>query len=224
MNGGALLIIGSPRPRTTSGSLGAYLLRRLAAGGLATGTVRVRDTAPLLTGSTRAELLILSCPLYVDSLPAPVIAAMELLAGRPGSLKGRRLVAVLNCGLPEAAQCHTALAACQQFADETKLEWAGGLALGLGEAIAGRPLAERGGLTSHIRQALDLTAAALLRREPVPVEAQELMARQLLPSRLFALCVGVTWLRRARRHGAWRRLNARPYQQGGGPGPCPPPA
>jgi hypothetical protein len=95
--------------------------------------------------------------------------------------------ALINCGFPEPEQCRTALDIAQAFAARAGLDWAGGLALGEGGAIDGGPLERLGGLTRHVRAALDLAAAALAEGHPVPPAAIARLARLMMPARLYTL-------------------------------------
>ncbi len=217
----ALLLVGSPKAGpSTSGALGAYLLDRLAEHGVQAETRRVaevlRDPAGLgeLAGAVdRSNLFVVSFPLYVDSLPAPVVRCFEGLAAVWGARAGGRprFAAVVNCRFPEASQCDTALAICRRFAAETGLSWAGGLALGGGGAVGGRPLDRAGGRVRNVRTALDQAGAALARGEAVPERAVHLMAKPLVPRWLYLLIGNLHWTCAARRHGAFRRLHDRPY-------------
>ena len=86
----ALLLVGSPKPGASSSeSLGAYLLEELEKRGVETQTMHVTKavrseeaTEELLAAVDSADLVVLSFPLYIDSLPAPAIRALELIAGR----------------------------------------------------------------------------------------------------------------------------------------------
>ena len=78
----ALLLIGSAKPagESSSEALGAYLLERLAALGIATETHHVAQalrtktrTQELLQAVDRADQFILAFPLYVDGLPLSLI-------------------------------------------------------------------------------------------------------------------------------------------------------
>ena len=148
------------------------------------------------------------------SLPSRAVQAMELLAaGRPGAVapKPQRLVTVANCGFPEARQCATALAICRQFARETGMGWAGGLALGAGPLLDRRPLREAGDVARPVMQALDLAAAALAEGQDVPAEAVELMGRPLISRWRYVLTSNLAWLRWGLRFGTLTKLSARPY-------------
>ena len=217
----SLLLIGSPRRRSTSESLGGYLLERLAEKGFETERLHlhrilkskaVRDE--LLTATDRADLVILASPLYVDCLPYPVIEALETLAAHRQERQprqGQRLLALLNCGFPEVEHNATALDICHQFAREAGFEWAGGLALGGGGAINGRPLAQVQGLARHAIRALELAAEALAQGQPVPPEAVALMAKPLVPTWLYVRAAHLNWKRAARKYGVQKQLEARPY-------------
>jgi len=217
-----LLLVGSAKhPRSNSQAMGSYLCQRLEAEGCRTETLllsrALRSEAGqdgLLAATDRAGLIVLAFPLYVDSVPYLVVKAMELIAGHRRGRKvdeAQRLLALSNSGFPEAHHNDTALAICRRFAAEAGFQWAGGLALGGGEALGGQSPVERGGMARHVVEALDLAAAALARSEGVPPEAVEAMARSLVPARLYTLMGGLGWWLQARKYGAAHRLRARPY-------------
>jgi hypothetical protein len=94
-----------------------------------------------------ADLVVLAFPLYIDALPCLVTLALEAIAEhrqlRPSTNRSR-LAVLVNNGFPEARQNVTALAICEAFAARSGLVWAGGLAMGAGEALcSGVPLTER---------------------------------------------------------------------------------
>lgn len=220
-----LLLVGSAKhPRSNSQALGSYLCQRLEAKGYHSETLLLSRAVgseagqdELLAATGRAGLIVLAFPLYVDSVPYLVVKAMELIADQRRDRDGdetQRLVALANSGFPEAHHNDTALAICRRFAAEAGFQWAGGLALGGGEALGGQSPAERGGMARHVVEALDLAAAALARGEEVPPEAVEAMARPLVPARLYTWMGGLGWWLQARQHGAARRLRARPYLPG----------
>ncbi len=192
----ALLLIGSPKGgRSTSKVLGEYRLERLQASGLQTDLVQVpdiaasrEDFAPFLSELENADLLLLSFPLYADSLPAITTRVLEWIAesrtGRTAS-RPQRFAVVGNCGFPEASQLETALAICRCFARQAGFQWAGGLAMGAGGALAGRSLEALGGMLRRVREALDMAAGALAEGAEIPAEAAVLMARPIMPARVY---------------------------------------
>lgn len=217
----AVLLVGSPRARkSTSASLGGYLMEQLAARGIATQTVQIYTTfnSPERTRAAletldAADLVVLAFPLYVDSLPAPVIAALEKIAAhRAGSATLQRFAAIANCGFPEAAHNATALSICSEFARQTGSAWAGGLALGGGEGLVhGAPLDELDGRAILIRKALGLAAAALAEGRPIPHEAHDLMAKPVIPGWLYQFAGDYGWKQQAKRYGMENSIKRRPY-------------
>lgn len=219
----ALLLIGSAKPagQSTSEALGNYLLAQLRKEGFTPATsylsraLRTPERRQeLFTAVDQADLLLLAFPLYVDSLPYLVINALELIAAHRQTQPTptpTRFIAIANCGFPEAHQNESALAMCQEFARQVGFVWAGGLALGQGGSLAGRPLAEVGGMARNVISALDLTASALAQGQPLPPDAVVLMAKPLMPAFFYRLMGNLGWHLQARKQGALGQLQARPF-------------
>lgn len=217
----ALLLVGSAKvaAASTSASLGRYLFARLEARGVETKTMTVSRAvdghdAALLAAVDASDLIVISTPLYVDSLPALVIRAMETIASARshGPVWPCPLAVIVNCGFPEAAQCDPALGITRIFARRAGFEWAGGLALGEGGAIDGRTLEDLGRLGRHVRAALDLAAAALADGRRIPAEAIARMARPMMPPRVYTAIGNFGWRRQASHNGVRSRLAARPFE------------
>jgi hypothetical protein len=211
----ALLLVGSPKTRkSTSNSLGGYLFEQLSARSIQTETIYLhtvlRSTSKmqaLLDAVDAADLVTLAFPLYVDSLPAPVIEALERIAAhRQGRDQSHRqlFAAISNCGFPEAYQTVT-------FARQAGFEWGGSLALGGGEMIDGASLVEAGGKSILIRKALDLAAEALAQGQAAPKAAREGLAKPIIPHWVYWLMSWLRWNQQAKGYGAQKLLNRKPY-------------
>ena len=219
----AVLLVGSPRTKqSTSVSLGGYLCEQLAAQDVQVETIYVHTSLhsparmqALFDALDAADLLVLAFPLYVDSLPAPLIEALERIAARrAGSRPARpqRLAAIANCGFPEAGHNDTALAICATFARQAGFGWAGSLSLGGGEGIVnGVPLAELDGRAVLLKKALDLAAQALLAGEPIPQAAVDLLARPVIPGWLYRMNGVYGWRQQAKQYAAVKILKRQPY-------------
>lgn len=217
-----LLLVGSARgQQSTSASLGAYLLAKLREYGFETTRIRTSKAIKsdpqkkrLIHAVQEADVIVLSFPLYVDCLPYTATRTLEILATHFNGQTHRReqrFLAIANCGYPESHHNRTAIDICRQFARQTKLVWAGGLALGAGGVIAGKPLEKIKGVARHAIKSLDQTADALSKNLPVPEKAVELMARQLIPSWLYRIISHIQFLTRARRYGTLKMLKRRPF-------------
>jgi hypothetical protein len=219
----ATLFVGSSRgPGSTSHSLGYYLIEKLKARRMTTNVVFIQQslssedgTNRLLRAADLADILILAAPLFADSHHASVIRALELIhedVKKRANGKKRKMIAISNCGFPEASQNNVSLAISRQFAHECGFEWAGGLALGGGEAIHGKDL-DAGGLVKNVRKSLNLTAEALAEGGNVPDEAVKLMALPLVPTSLYLLAANplVVWLN-AKKSGCKTSIGSKPYR------------
>jgi len=220
----ALLLVGSPKSgASASSSLGTYLLEELEKRGLQTETVGLvkalraeEATEALHTAVAAADLVVLSFPLYVDSLPAPVIRALELIAARRADLPAAAgdkpaFVAICQCGFPEAEHNEVALEMCRNFAPAAGFAWAGGLGMGAGGTTGGRPLREiRGRMRAAVR-ALDLSAAELAAGRPLPDEAVRLMAKPAIPAFAYRFIANRQWRSEIKKQGATAPLDARPF-------------
>lgn len=219
----AILLVGSPRTRkSTSAALGNYLFGQLARRGVQTEVLQVYTEFSSTERKRRAlekleaaDLVVLAFPLYVDSLPAPVIAALESIAAkRMGRPTGQRLAAIANCGFPEASHNDTALAICAEFARQSGFAWAGGLALGGGEGIVhGTPLEQLDGRAIPIKKSLEIAADALAAGESIPSAASDLLAKPTVPSWLYRLFGAYGWRQQAGQYGARQRIKDRPYER-----------
>lgn len=223
MNLRATLLIGSPRgPKSTSNALGTYLLERLNERGVSVKKVFIQQSLvseqgmdTLLRTVEEADIIILAFPLYADSHPSGVVVAMELIRDelRDKSLmKEHMMVAISNSGFPESSHNDLSLAITRRFALECGFEWAGGLALGGGESIGGRPLEEAGGMVRNVKKSLELAADALAKGEHLPEGAMTLMAMRLIPRWLYLLFGNIGWVWKAKKQGCRERLNRRPYR------------
>lgn len=218
----ATVFVGSPKgPGSTSDALGTYLLDRLKERGISTNKIYIQQslatekgTDVMLSAVAKADIIILASPLYADSHHSGVIRAMELIhenRKKQVSIKRQEMVAVSNSGFPEPRHNDLSLAISRKFAIDSGFEWAGGLALGGGQAIAGMPLEKAGGRARHIKRSLDLAAEALAKGRAVPEESVKLMAKPLVPRRLYLLIGNIGWYWKAIKQGCREKLDNIPY-------------
>jgi multimeric flavodoxin WrbA len=218
----ALLLIGSPKvERSTSASLGNYLLSKLEGSGMQFERAfihriinREEKFQSLLDMINKADLLILSFPLYVDSLPAPVIKAMELIKEQQNKLENKEskdFIAICNSGFPEASQSTVALKICRIFSKTCGFIWKGGIAIGGGGAINGRPLEGIGGMVRFIIAGLDLTAQAIMEGKEIPQEAIDIASKPFIPRYLYIRGGNLGWRIQTRRYSGGKKIKNKPY-------------
>lgn len=213
-----LMLIGSPKSkRSTSSSIADYLAVRLERAGLKTEVLKINinmrtaEGRNLLLGSfDQADYILLISPLYVDSLPAPVIKFMELVAETDTKAPfNQSFIAMINAGFPEAAHNRVALAICRNFAGKVGLEWKGGLPIGMGGSISGAPLERLGGMVRKLTRALDLTVEAIVANKTLPEEAQLMAASPMMPHWFYRLAGNIGWNAQAKKNGVRARINDR---------------
>jgi hypothetical protein len=217
----ALLLIGSPKPKESSSeSLGAYLFEELETRGVKTQTIKLvkalhsaEATEALLAAVAASDLIVLSFPLYVDSLPAPTVLALEQIAASTAVGDGHRpaFVAICQSGFPEVVQNEVAVEICRNFAVAAGFEWAGGLILAAGGMVSGQPLRKIKSMMRSAVAALDLTAGALAAGEPVPDEAVALMAKPAFPRVAYRFMANWGWRSQLKKEAGGSPMDARPY-------------
>ncbi|MEO1271076.1 MAG: hypothetical protein AAFX99_23545, partial [Myxococcota bacterium] len=220
----ALLLVGSAKPTGTSTSeaLATHFGGQLEQHGVTLELRHVhkaispRGLAGLLEAVDRADVIVLFSPLYVDSLPYPVTLALERIeahraaqhAPRPG-----RWLAILNSGFPEMQHNFTALAICRNFCHRAGYTWLGGIPLGGGAAIGGKPLAQRGGPFQRVACALDQSALAIAHHTPLPPEVTALADKPLLSPSLYRPISSVMWCVEALRQHTLLHLRDTPLEE-----------
>jgi len=132
----ALIIVGSPR-KGTSWKLGQTMADCLTNAGVETQSIfavkHLNESWPELErAADDADLIVLSFPLYVDTLPALLIDTLSRLKDK---IADKKLAVVVNCGFPEGYHNATVLKVCKQFAREANCTWLGGLALKHGRVL-----------------------------------------------------------------------------------------
>jgi multimeric flavodoxin WrbA len=204
-----LLLVGSPKPKknSTSAVLGYSLLKKFERLNWDTELLTLNSTLldeqegrnKLFSAIRGADIISLSFPLYIDTLPFSVIRTLEIIARNKDKIIrpycSKYFLALVNNGFLEVYQNAPALAVCRNFAIECDMIWAGGLAMGAGEAfVSGRSLTGFTGFNGfkrlplyHVVRALNMTATALAEGRPVPEKARRLIAKKPVPFISFGL-------------------------------------
>ncbi|MGE5678484.1 MAG: flavodoxin family protein [Pseudomonadota bacterium] len=189
-----LLLNGSPRKKGTSFSF-ARTIKILAENkGCQADIIHIldyfdgrEDINSLKELMEQADILAVSAPLYADTLPYADIWFLERLAALYGKeLQGKGFFAVGQCGFPDITRIEPLLECCKYFAQETGMNWMGGLAYGGGGMIDGKHMEELGKKGERITEGFRLALDNVMRGDKIPVEAQELLNFRI-PRLLFGL-------------------------------------
>ena len=136
-----LFINGSPKGgSSTSGSLGDYVMGKLPGPDIVKETIHAGRAVrkedewnKLVRSADDADAILVSFPLYVDSLPGHLTSVLERLRARRKESPPRKtqlFYAMANNGFPEPWHNEIALAICRQFAKEAAFGWGGSLNIG----------------------------------------------------------------------------------------------
>jgi len=216
--------VGSPKGRGgSSGIIGEYILGKIPGGKINkhihhAGKALVNDDLleRMVKDVNNADVVILSFPLYWDSMPSHLIKVLEHIheqrKDRRG-LKEQYFYTIVNNGFPEPWHNETAIAICRRFADEAGFIWRGALNVGGGGAIDGRALEELGGMTLKLRETLNMAASAVEKGMDIPPEVSERLEKPFYPRWLNFIFGGMMWRRAAKNKGVETSITARPYER-----------
>jgi hypothetical protein len=216
-----LLLVGSPKEsKSTSDVVGSYLLKKFEEKGYQTEKsyanqlINLECKNALLEIIDETDFIILSSPLYIDCLPSQMIHALQVIKEhrKVNKRKCQRLIAISNSGFPEGKQNNTALEICRRFAIESGFEWLGGLPLGGGAGIDGKPLDRFGIYSKRLLKSLDLSVEAFSNGEPIPDNAIRLMDR-FTTTRGYSLIVRIGIRLIAKKNGALNRIHDQPFKK-----------
>jgi multimeric flavodoxin WrbA len=222
-----LLLNGSPKcERSNSRAIGKFLVDKLEEKGLKseeTFIARLIKTPEGLKNLSRtvsnADIIVLTTPLYVDSVPSFTIKAMEIIREhQKAKLQNKKqlLVAVINSGFPEKEHMKIAIKIIKNFAEEAKLQWAGAVIVGMGQALNGEPLREGNGMTRHLTKGLSLASVSLAEGQPMTAEAENLTSKPFLPLFIAKSILRVIgkrmWDSQAKENNAKQEMYAQPYK------------
>ena len=222
----ALLLVGSPRgKRSTSSSVGSYLLNILGRRGTETEILWIHrqlsddeKLSQMLDAVDRADTIILTAPLYDDCQPYIVSRTMEAIAACPQNFQNKRFIPIINCGFPEPEHITAvAIAIYHKFATTVGFKWAGSLSIGGGEILqgaSGKTLDEIGWMAGKVKKALERIADALVADNSFPDESIRAVPNFFynpLIKKLIAKMNNYSWKSRAKKNGGV--VDARPYSQ-----------
>lgn len=218
-----LFLSGSPKgTKGTSYAFLEYLNTKLAEHNL-TGKIvmlhrLLRESEELdevLASIDEMEYIIISAPLYVDTLPAHVLEAISQIANyrKAGTYKrSPKFIGIVNSGFPEAHQNDLALNILKRFAVEVGFEWMGGIPFGGGAMIGGTPLDKAGGRGRFARLVIESLAKSLIDGTGVSEETIEIANKKVIPTWLYVRMSKMGWKKWAKSYGMEKNLDAQPYK------------
>lgn len=224
-----LILIGSPKAqRSASNNFASYLEDKFHMKGVETDKIYiVRHQNPekmeeMVNKASAYELIIMVNPLYIDSIPAITINFMEQFCVFKNSMietqnsKKQKLLAIFNSGFPEPHQNDVAVRMCENFAEQTNMEWVGGITIGMGAAFESRGFEDVGVMSRNLRKGMDLIIDSISQNDQIPPEAVRIASKPLMPlflakwgMRLFG---GRMWKVQVKDKSVIEKMYDRPYE------------
>ena len=193
------VLTGSTRGRkTASESMVNYLAAKLENECISLKMYRayqifqIEDEVQLLIKHLKTSDMLLICsPVYVDSLPYPLINLMEQLSKVISDefWQNKKMMVIIHSGYPKDIQRKASLAICKNFADEMGMQWLGGIGFGGSPIIDGKPLEDVGRFTKWMRMSLDEMSKSILAGSKISDKANRYAAKHFPSIPLWILKV-----------------------------------
>jgi len=163
------------------------------------------DKKILLTMINNNDVLIFISPVYLDTVPSPVIETMQFLNNKKHLINGpKKMLGISVCGYPEAFHNDTALRVYKCFAGHMGFVWVGGLGIAKGPAyVYARQILSMLGVYRNLEKSISLIVQALKDEETIPEEAVEIMKRSIIPDWLYTSIAILSAKMLAIKDGVW---------------------
>lgn len=162
-------------------------------------------------GILKSEVLLIVFPLYVDSLPAPLIKLLMLVeqAARTSASPLPAVYAICNCGFYEAEHNRLALRMIRSFASRAGLMWGYGIGIGSGGFLqsAGKNMEKGPGANVH---AALYSLCEILRSKNVK-GSEDVFVTPKIPRFLYKFAGNMGWRQMAKKNGVLEQLDAKPH-------------
>jgi hypothetical protein len=178
-----LLLNGSSRKKGTSYSFSRTIKKLAEDSGNAAEIIHVinyfdgnEDFDQLKGLIAQSDIIAMIAPLYSDTLPYYDIWFLEKLTDKCNQeLKGKDFFSVGQCGFPDITRIEPLIDSCRIFAEETGMNWLGGLAYGGGAMINGSLLEDLDKKGEKITLGFKLALDSIIKGEKIDSNPQELL-------------------------------------------------
>ena len=167
--------------------------------------------AAVIEAINRADIVVLTAPLYDDCQPFIVTKMMEAVSSFGINMDGKRFLPIINSGFGEVVHITSvSISLYKKFAQKVGFEWAGSLAVGGGEMLRareGKKIEDLGFLGKKLRAALEDIAADLCGNKRS--QDKQFEFPDIFLSRFFMWMGNRMWAAAAKKNGA--AVDAKPY-------------
>lgn len=217
-----LLMVGSPKKElSTSNSIGQYMIMNFKKSDCISKTIFIYDSPKdeyhckdMIDCFNESNIIILSYPLYVDSLPARCIEAFEYITAekaKKSCISDQIFLAIGNCGFYEKKHLQNSLNICKFFADENNLKWYGGIAIGGGPQIQGKDLLSLGNMTQNLRTALSIVCDSIINGYDIKMDKINKLTNLPEPRFVYSMMANLSFKNAAKKNEVLKNINDTPY-------------
>lgn len=169
-----------------------------------------RERKIVIDNILKADTLLIAFPLYVDSLPMPLIKTLEAIEKESKNLSLPKVYGISQCGFYEASQNKTALKIVENFCERLSLRWQFGIGIGAG-VLLNHTKDIKHGPTKPIYDGIcflckDINKNLDEKRENVYISPS-------LPRFLYKLGGNMMWRKQAKINKVADKINLAPFQR-----------
>ena len=164
-----------------------------------------------------ADVLLFVFPLYVDSLPAPLIKVLNMIEKEASKMNGKfpTVYAISNCGFYEAEQNRLALDIVKNFSYALGMSWMYGIGIGNGGYVASRSKnISKKGSASNVYYALCELGEAMKSHDKTIKSnhvKQNVFVTPKMSRFVYKLSGNLGWYLMAMKHSSLTSLKAKPH-------------
>jgi len=156
-----------------------------------------------------SDALLIVFPLYVDSLPAPLIELLTMLESASEHIMAKpKVYAIVNAGFFEAEQNKAALEMIEHFAKRLQLPWGYGIGIGGGGMLSSMGDDWSKGPVSGIYHEIAELATAIRNNS----SRENIFISPKIPRLVYKLAADLGMRRIAKQSGV-KNIRARPYTE-----------
>ncbi len=187
MNRNALIISCSPRAKKgSSNAMAEYLFDQFKLNGTSTDKIilcqEIRDESRIVEYIDKADVIVLTLPVYENSIPGLVVQLFELVDQFRNKLANikKQLFVISNSGFAEVSANQSAIEVCRLFAAEMGFDWLGGIAVAPGTLFTEDNLYKSKRIYKKLIKSLDMIAESISNNRKIPEEAFALVSKPFL--------------------------------------------
>lgn len=188
-----LIIMGSPRGKKgSSEAIADYLIKRIESTCTVTKILlktEMNKPEKILACYERADHVIVSLPIYQNSVPGLVLSFFEFLEENKEkfSVRERRMTVISNSGFDQVSAHRCAVLQCQMFAKKMGMGWEGAVTVAPGTLIDGKELDKTGGTYAKLRKLLDTIAGHIETGKHICQEDYKLVSKPFMSPALYRM-------------------------------------